>query len=78
LTYNYKYDLILIKQTIKNNNMLSEIIKNKVGEMKKSGIDEDFLDPKFKNIKVFLKKPEDEKRVMLTLPLENETIYIGK
>lgn len=78
MTYNYKYDLILIKQTIKNNNMLSEIIKNKVGEMKKSGIDEDFLDPKFKNIKVFLKKPEDEKRVMLTLPLENETIYIGK
>ena len=58
--------------------MLREIIKNKVGEMKKFGIDEDFLDPKFKNIKVFLKKPEDEKRVMLTLPLENETIYIGK
>lgn len=78
MTYNYKYDLILKRQTIKNNNMLSEIIKNKVGEMKKSGIDEDFLDPKFKNIKVFLKKPEDEKRVMLTLPLENETIYIGK
>lgn len=58
--------------------MLSEIIKNKVEEMKKSGKDEDFLNQKFKNIKVFLKKPEDEGRVMLTLPFGNETIYIGK
>lgn len=56
-------------------NINTELIKNKYQEMKSQNKEEEFLDEKLKNIKVFInKKPS---HILFNLKIEADDIYIG-